>query len=67
MDLVVFLNLRFVISQASGKSHAGMTLIEVHSSAIRAVGYDGYTLTVEFHSGAFMTIPACRIRFTGNL
>jgi hypothetical protein len=28
-----------------------MTLIEVNSSAIRAVGYDGYTLTVEFHSG----------------
>jgi hypothetical protein len=28
-----------------------MTLIEVDSSAIRAVGYDGYTLTIEFHSG----------------
>jgi hypothetical protein len=27
------------------------TLIPVNSSAIRAVGYDGYTLTVEFHSG----------------
>lgn len=28
-----------------------MTMILVNSSAIRAVGYDGYTLTVEFHSG----------------
>jgi KTSC domain len=28
-----------------------MTLIEVQSSAIRAVGYDGQTLTVVFHSG----------------
>jgi len=28
-----------------------MTLIEVNSSAIRAVGYDGHTLTVEFHTG----------------
>lgn len=28
-----------------------MTMIAVHSSAIRAVGYDGYTLTVEFQSG----------------
>jgi hypothetical protein len=27
-----------------------MTMIRVHSSAIRAVGYDGYTLTVEFHT-----------------
>jgi KTSC domain len=26
------------------------TLISASSSAIRAVGYDGYTLTVEFHS-----------------
>jgi hypothetical protein len=31
-----------------------VTLIPVSSSAIRAVGYDGYTLTVEFHnSGAY--------------
>ena len=29
---------------------AGMTLISVRSSAIRAVGYDGYTLTVVFHN-----------------
>jgi hypothetical protein len=29
----------------------GMTLILVNSTAIRAVGYDGYTLTVEFHTG----------------
>lgn len=28
-----------------------MTLIPVNSSAIRAVGYDCGTLTVEFHSG----------------
>lgn len=28
-----------------------MPLIEVNSSAIRAVSYDGYTLTVEFRSG----------------
>jgi hypothetical protein len=26
-------------------------LIPVNSTAIRAVGYDGYTLAVEFHSG----------------
>jgi len=28
-----------------------MTMIRVNSSAIRAVGYDGCTLAVEFHSG----------------
>jgi hypothetical protein len=28
-----------------------MTLTPVSSSAIRAVGYDGDTLTVEFHNG----------------
>ena len=28
-----------------------MILYSVNSSAIRAVGYDGYTLTVKFHSG----------------
>jgi len=27
-----------------------MTLILVNSSAIRAVGYDGYTLAVQFHT-----------------
>jgi hypothetical protein len=32
-----------------------MTL--VNSSAIRAVGYDGYTLTVEFHSGRIYNHP----------
>jgi hypothetical protein len=26
-------------------------MIPVDSKAIRAVGYDGYTLTVEFHTG----------------
>lgn len=28
-----------------------MVMIRVNSSAIRAVGYDGYTMAVEFHSG----------------
>jgi hypothetical protein len=28
-----------------------MVLVPVNSSAIRAVSYDGYTLTVEFHTG----------------
>ncbi len=27
-----------------------MSLIPVHSEAIRAVGYDGYTLVVVFHN-----------------
>jgi hypothetical protein len=27
-----------------------MTLTPVNSSAIHAIGYDGYTLTVEFHN-----------------
>lgn len=31
-----------------------MTMIRVNSSAIRAVGYDGYTLSVKFHeSGTY--------------
>lgn len=30
---------------------SNMTLIPVRSSAIRAIGYDGSTLTVEFHTG----------------
>jgi hypothetical protein len=30
---------------------AGVTLISVNSSAIAAVGYDGHTLTVVFHTG----------------
>jgi len=34
-----------------------MTMILVNSSAIRAVGYDGYTLTVEFHSGRIYDHP----------
>jgi hypothetical protein len=34
-----------------------MTLTSVNSSAIRAVGYDGYTLTVEFHSGRIYDHP----------
>ena len=32
-------------------------LIQVNSSAISAVGYDGYTLTVEFHSGRVYDHP----------
>lgn len=32
-----------------------MTL--VNSSAIRAVGYDGHTLTVEFHTGRIYDHP----------
>jgi len=34
-----------------------MTLTLVNSSAIRAVGYDGHTLTVEFHSGRIYDHP----------
>ena len=33
------------------------TMIPVDSSAIRAVGYDGSTLTVEFHSGRIYGHP----------
>jgi hypothetical protein len=33
------------------------TLIPVDSSAIRAVGYDGSTLTVEFHNGRIYDHP----------
>lgn len=33
------------------------TLIPVDSSAIRAVGYDGSTLTVEFHGGRIYDHP----------
>lgn len=34
-----------------------MTLIRVNSSAIRAVGYDGYMLTVQFHTGRIYNHP----------
>ncbi len=34
-----------------------MTLTAVNSSAIRAVGYDGCTLFVEFHSGRIYPHP----------
>ena len=34
-----------------------MFLIPCDSSAIRAVGYDGSTLTVEFHSGRVYDHP----------
>jgi hypothetical protein len=33
------------------------TLVLVNSTAIRAVGYDGYTLIVEFHTGRFYDHP----------
>ena len=35
----------------------GMTLTPVSSSAIRAVGYDGYTLSVEFHNSGVYDHP----------
>ena len=34
-----------------------MTLTPVNSSAISAVGYDGTTLTVEFHGGRIYDHP----------
>ena len=34
-----------------------MTLMPVNSSAIAAVGYDGYTLTVEFRNGHIYDHP----------
>jgi hypothetical protein len=36
---------------------AGMVMIQVDSTAIRAVGYDGSTLTVEFHNGRVYDHP----------
>jgi hypothetical protein len=35
--------------------YAALTI--VNSSAIRAVGYDGHTLTVEFHTGRIYDHP----------
>jgi hypothetical protein len=34
-----------------------MSMIPVSSSAIRAIGYDGYTLRVQFHSGRVYDHP----------
>lgn len=34
-----------------------MTLISVGSSAISAIGYDGYTLAVEFHNSGVYYHP----------
>jgi len=34
-----------------------MIMIGVDSSAIRAIGYDGYILSVEFHSGRVYDHP----------
>jgi hypothetical protein len=34
-----------------------MSMIPVNSSAIRAVGYDGYTLRVEFHNSGVYDHP----------
>jgi KTSC domain-containing protein len=35
-----------------------LTMIPVNSSAIRAVGYDGNNLTVEFHNGRIYEHPS---------
>jgi KTSC domain-containing protein len=35
-----------------------MVMIPVNSSAIRAVGYDGSMLTVEFHNGRICDHPS---------
>jgi hypothetical protein len=37
--------------------HGGSNLILVDSSAIRAIGYDAGTLTVEFHTGRVYDHP----------
>ncbi len=34
-----------------------MTLIPVNSEAIRAIGFDGYVLSVEFHNGRVYDHP----------
>lgn len=34
-----------------------MLMIRVNSTAIRAIGYDGYMLTVEFYSGRVYDHP----------
>ena len=34
-----------------------MSMIPVNSRAIRAVGYDGYTLRVQFHGGRYYDHP----------
>jgi hypothetical protein len=34
-----------------------MVMYSVNSSAISAIGYDGYTLSVEFHSGKIYDHP----------
>lgn len=36
---------------------SGMVMIRVNSLAIAAVGYDGHTLSVEFHSGKAYNHP----------
>jgi hypothetical protein len=35
----------------------GMTMITVSSSAIRAIGFDGYTLAVQFKNGRIYDHP----------
>jgi len=44
-----------------------MTLIRVNSSAIRAVGYDGHTLAVEFHTGRIYDHPGVPYRIYAGL
>src|ERR1035437_9407254 len=53
-----------LLPKASGLNHKhqqtknkNMQLQLADSSAIRAVGYDGYTLTIEFHTGRIYDHP----------
>ena len=48
--------LEFVM-RLTTREKCGVTMIAVHSSAIRAVGYDGYILAVEFHNGRVYDHP----------
>ena len=41
----------------TANNYMSTTLIPVNSSAIRAVGYDGSTLIVKFHSGRVYNHP----------
>jgi len=43
------------------------TLIPVDSTAIRAVGYDGSTLTIEFHNGRTYDLPKVPYSVYANL
>jgi len=41
----------------AGRTGGTMEIISVHSSAIRAIGYDGYTLAVQFHNSGVYYHP----------